>query len=63
MNGFMFVVVFFASIAAVVLIAKGLKAMAASDRRKAIERNMRQQVIDADTERQVARKLLGEAGH
>jgi len=31
-------------------------------RAKAIERNLRQQIIDANTERQAAAKLLKEAG-
>ena len=32
------------------------------DRRKAIERNMRQEIVDQETQRQVAKKLLKEAG-
>jgi hypothetical protein len=45
------------------LMVKGFRAAEQFDRRRAIERNMRQSLIDAGTEREVARKLLKEAGY
>lgn len=53
-----FILIFAAMIAAGYLGAKGVKKFQAWERRKLIEQNMRQQIIDAESERVIAAKLL-----
>lgn len=54
--------VFVLSVLGLVLVKVVLPKAQQADRRRAIEREMRQQIIDRETERKVARKILQEVG-
>ncbi len=66
LGGFFLVVIIVGFLAVVIFMAmaitSGLKKADQFDRRRAIERNLRQAASDADTQQRIARKLLRERG-